>query len=62
MSDNTSNTEKSFSNETETGHVSRPPPITRSASVPHSPTTPLANNPWYRQKFEMVKLRNEKIC
>lgn len=61
MSDNTSTNKKTFSNETETAHVSRPPPITRSTSVPYTPTSPLTNNPWYRQKFEMVKHRNEKF-
>ncbi len=32
------------------------PPITRAATMPTTPTSPLAENPWYRQKFEFVCL------
>jgi hypothetical protein len=33
--------------------VSRPI-MERTKSMPNTPTSPLANNPWYRQKFEFV--------
>jgi hypothetical protein len=28
--------------------------MARTMSMPNTPTSPLANNPWYRQKFEFV--------
>jgi hypothetical protein len=30
------------------------PTMARTMSMPNTPTSPLANNPWYRQKFEFV--------
>jgi hypothetical protein len=30
------------------------PSFTRATSMPGTPTSPLATNPWYRQKFELV--------
>jgi len=30
------------------------PPLVRAATMPTTPTSPLATNPWYRQKFELV--------
>jgi hypothetical protein len=30
------------------------PLVARTMSVPITPTSPLANTPWYRQKFEFV--------
>jgi hypothetical protein len=30
------------------------PTVTRTMSMPNTPTSPLATNPWYRQKFEFV--------
>jgi hypothetical protein len=30
------------------------PTMVRTMSMPNNPKSPLANNPWYRQKFEFV--------
>lgn len=30
------------------------PPVIRAISMPNSPISPLADNPWYQQKFEFV--------
>ncbi len=30
------------------------PPMVRAATMPNTPTSPLATNPWYQQKFEQV--------
>ena len=48
--------EASASNDTSSA-VSRPP-MTRTTSLPMTPPSPLAVNPWYRQKFEMVETSN----
>ncbi|UJR29976.1 hypothetical protein I4U23_017523 [Adineta vaga] len=31
------------------------PPMIRSATLPATPVSPLATNPWYRQKFELYR-------
>lgn len=38
----------------ETPAKSTHPPMQRATTLPATPTSPLAENPWYRQKFEMV--------
>jgi hypothetical protein len=30
------------------------PPMVRASTMPSTPTSPLATNPWYQQKFELV--------
>jgi hypothetical protein len=55
MSEKTVN-ETPPSNETPT--TSSRPPMARALSTPSTPTSPLATNPWYRQKFEFVCLRS----
>jgi hypothetical protein len=51
MSETTVN-DTSPSNETST--TTTRPPLIRAATMPTTPTSPLANNAWYRQKFELV--------
>ena len=31
------------------------PPLSRAATCPTTPTSPLAASPWYQQKFELVR-------
>lgn len=31
------------------------PPLTRAATCPTTPTSPLAASPWHQQKFELVR-------
>ena len=41
--------------ETIAHNTSSHPPLTRAATCPSIPTSPLAGNPWYQQKFELVR-------
>jgi hypothetical protein len=45
-------TDASASNETSV--TTSRPPMTRAATMPATPPSPLAKNPWYQQKFELV--------
>ncbi len=38
----------------ETSATTSRPPMARAATMPATPTSPLATSPWYRQKFELV--------
>lgn len=44
----------------ETSTTGPRPVLGRTMSVPITPTSPLATNPWYRQKFEFVCRREKK--
>jgi len=44
-----------------TNETSARPPLTRTLSMPNTPQSPLATNPWYRQKFEFVCHSNENF-
>jgi hypothetical protein len=43
-----------LANDTSTTTTTSRPPLVRAATLPSTPTSPLATNPWYRQKFEFV--------
>ncbi len=38
----------------ETSAAASRPPMVRAATLPTTPTSPLATNPWYQKKFELV--------
>jgi hypothetical protein len=51
MSETTAN-DTPLANDTST--TTSRPPMVRAATLPSTPPSPLATNPWYQQKFEFV--------